>query len=438
MEYFNNLLKKIETKEAKVAVIGLGYVGLNLAKEIATNGYKVIGIDIDNEKVKKINEGISYIDNVKNEEIKELVKKGLLKATTEYKEINECDIIILALPTPLDENKKPNLKFILDSLDSSLEFLKEGQLLILESTTYVGTTEEIIAPKLLEKGFKIGESFFLAYSPERIDIGNKNYPLKKIPKIVAGVTKKCTELTNSFYKKIVNEIFVASSPKVAEFTKLFENVFRLINIAYVFEIAKLCEKLNIDVWEVIELAKTKPFGFMPFYPSAGAGGDCIPINPYYLTWKAKEVNEELNLIKTATKINEEMYEHIMNKIKQILLEKRKKEIKDSKILIIGVSYKKDVSDIRNSPSLKIIQELINNGAKVNYFDPYVPFLELEKVKLKSINLTEEEIKDQDLIVIITDHTSINYEKIFENSDLIFDTRNVFKKNDPKIIKLGSG
>ncbi|HLI46646.1 MAG TPA: nucleotide sugar dehydrogenase, partial [Geobacterales bacterium] len=346
------------------------------------------------------------------------------------------DIIIMALPTPIDQNKNPNLKFLENALKESMRYFKKGQLLILESTTYPGTTEEMIAPAIKAKEFKIGEDFFLAYAPERIDLGNKAYPMRKIPKIIAGVTKYCTELADSFYKKIVEKTYIASSPKVAEFTKLFENVFRLINIAYVEEMAKLCEKLGIDIWEAIELAKTKPFGYMPFYPSAGAGGDCIPVNPYYLDWVAKKVDYELKLVQTAVSINEDMYLHVLNRIEEVL-RKRKKDIANSRILIVGVTYKKDVADIRNSPSIRLMEALIKLGADVSYFDPFIPKIMIAGKDFNSIELNNDNIRKSDIVVVLVDHSNIDYKLLYQEAKIIFDTKNVFKENE-KIIKLGSG
>lgn len=438
MKYKERLINKIELKEAKVAVIGLGYVGLPLALHIAKAGFRVVGVEKDEERVKEVNMGHSYIEDVDEDELKGLTFSGMLKAYNSYNPISDVDILIICVPTPLDRDRNPSLRYITDALRSSLPYLKRGQLLVLECTTYPGTTEEVLVPMIDSKGFKIGNDFFLAYSPERIDPGNKKYPINKIPKVVGGMTKPCSEVAKAFFNKIIDAgVYVASSPKVAEMSKLLENMFRLVNVSLVNEMAMLCDRMGIDVWEVIKLASTKPYGFMPFYPGPGAGGHCIPIDPYYLLWKARMHNFNMDFIQLAGKINDEMPRYIADRIERII-ESLGKELCKSRVLLVGITYKKDVKDTRESPALKIASNLISKGIEVFYHDPYVPKILLGSKEYRSVDLDADVLKDQDLVVILTNHSNIDYEKIAKGSKLVYDVRNALEGyQTDNVIKLGA-
>jgi nucleotide sugar dehydrogenase len=438
MEYSKQLIEKIQEKKARVCIIGLGNVGLKLATEIAEEGYITFGIDIDEYKIKLINEGFSYINDVSELTIKKLIKSEVFKVSTSYELVKDADIIIIAVNTPLDEYKIPNFDYLRMAIEELLKYDLRGKLIILESTVYPGATEEIIGKRLSKVGYKIGEEIFIAYSPERIDPGS-NIKFKEIPKIVSGLTETCAKLVEEFYKKIIKAaVYKASSTKVAEMTKLLENLFRLVNISLIYQIAILCEEANINVWEVIELAKTKPFGFLPFYPGPGAGGACIPKDPRILLWWAKKYSYLLEFIETAVKINDEMPYYIYNKILEIL-NKNGISAKNSRILIIGVSYKKNINDTRESAAIKVIKLLLELGVKISYHDPYVPSINIDGHQIRSIELNSENIKNNDLVAIFTDHDSINYELIFNEAKFILDTRNVFKNRHlSKIYTLGKG
>jgi len=417
----NVLKNKIETKKATVGVIGLGYVGLPFAVNTALSGYKTIGFDILQRRADKVNEAIAYISDVDKKNIKKAVEKGLLSATTDYSKLKECDIICIAVPTPLDKFKQPDTKYVERTTRGIAENIKKDTLVILESTTYPGTTEEIVKPILEESGLKVGKDIFLSFSPERVDPGNKKYNTKNTPKVVGGVTDKCNEISKLFYEKIlVSEIFMVSSPKVAEMEKIFENTFRNINIGLVNEMAILCNKMDIDVWEVIEAASTKPYGFMPFHPGPGVGGHCIPIDPFYLTWKAREFDYHTRLIELSGEINNYMPEYVMERVMK-MLNKQKIALNGARVLLLGVSYKKNVDDLRESPALKVIENLEKNGAKVDYNDPHIDEFEYKNKKYQSVGLNK--ISDYDIAIITTDHSSYDYKKIIKKSRMIFDTRN---------------
>src|SRR6056297_181441 len=417
----NVLKNKIETKKATVGVIGLGYVGLPFAVNTAISGYKTIGFDILQRRADKVNEAIAYISDVDEEDMKEVVGNGTLKATTDYSKLKECDIICIAVPTPLDKFKQPDTKYVEKTTEGIAKHIKKDTLVILESTTYPGTTEEIVKPILEESGLKVGKDIFLSFSPERVDPGNKKYNTKNTPKVVGGVTDKCNEISKLFYEKIlVSEIFMVSSPKVAEMEKIFENTFRNINIGLVNEMAILCNKMDIDVWEVIEAASTKPYGFMPFHPGPGVGGHCIPIDPFYLTWKAREFDYHTRLIELSGEINNYMPEYVMERVMK-MLNKQKIALNGARVLLLGVSYKKNVDDLRESPALKVIENLEKNGAKVDYNDPHIDEFEYKNKKYQSVGLNK--ISDYDIAIITTDHSSYDYKKIIKKSRMIFDTRN---------------
>ncbi|MCS7250164.1 MAG: nucleotide sugar dehydrogenase [candidate division WOR-3 bacterium] len=431
-----DLKEKILKKEAIVGIIGLGYVGLPLAIAIGESGFKVIGIDVDKNKVNKVNKGESYLEDVKSEDIKNLLKKGLLKAYYTYEKIKECDIINIAVPTPFTTNKDPDISYIIESGKEISKRMRKGQLIILRSTTYPETTEKVLKPILDESGLKIGKDYFLSFAPERVDPGNKIWTIKNTPIVVGGITEKCTYLTKIFYEKVVDKVFIVSSPRVAEMAKLLENIFRSVNIALVNELALLCERMgNINVWEVIAAASTKPFGFMPFYPGPGIGGHCILVDPYYLSWKAREYDFHLNFIELAAETNEYMPFFVVNKLFDILGQNKIK-IKESEILILGAAFKRNVSDTRNSPAIKIISLLEGKVKKIYYNDPYVPILEVNNKKYYSVKLSKTLLKKVDCVLIVTDHSIYDYDWLLKNAKLIFDTRNAIKKKDKKVYLLG--
>lgn len=420
-----DIQEKIKKKKIKIGVIGLGYVGLPIAVNFAQKGFKVLGFDIKKDRVDLINKGISYIGDVENNEISDLVKRELLKATVDYDKLSECDAILICVPTPVNINKEPDNSYIIITANEIAKYLRKGQIIILKSTVAPETTEKIVLPILEKTKLKVGKDFFLAFSPERIDPGNKKYNFKNIPTIIGGITEKCTKIAYELYKCVINKVYTVSSAKVAEMTKLLENTFRNVNIALVNELLQLCERMGIDIWEVIEAAKTKPFGFMPFYPGPGVGGHCIPIDPYYLSWKAREYDFHVSFIELAAKINESMPYYVANKVTELL---SKKGICPSKatVLILGITFKKDIPDIRNSPVFKIIEILQNKVYKVMFNDPYVKNIEINKQKFNSVPINNKTLKNADCVVIATDHTIYPYEKIIKNSKLIFDTRNATK------------
>ncbi len=417
------LLDKILNKTAVLGVIGLGYVGLPLAVEKAKTGYRVIGFDVQAKKVDQVNQGHNYIGDVVDSELAELVKTGRLKATTDYTQIEEVDAVAICVPTPLDKYQQPDISYVSSSTHQIAPHLHREMLIVLESTTYPGTTEEVVMPVLEATGLSCGEDFFLAFSPERVDPGNKEYHTKNTPKVVGGVTPRCGEIAAALYGNVLNsDIYQVSSPKVAEMEKILENTFRNINIALANEMAILCNKMGIDVWEVIDAAKTKPYGFMPFYPGPGLGGHCIPIDPFYLTWKAREYDYHTRLIEIAGEINNQMPEFVIERAATFLNEYGK-PLKDAKILMLGIAYKKDIDDPRESPAIKIYQLLKQHLADVTVNDPCIPVYDFGNLRLESTALTEELIKSSDLVLITTDHSAYDYQWICDHSRLVFDTRN---------------
>lgn len=420
------LLDKIIDKTAKIGVIGLGYVGLPLAVEKAKAGYKVLGFDIQKEKVDKVNKGINYIGDVVNEELEELVKDGFISATDDYNRIEECDCVMICVPTPLNKFKQPDLSFVIDSTNEIAKRLKPEKLIVLESTTYPGTTEEVILPILESTGLKVGKDFYLAFSPERVDPGNLIYKTKNTPKVVGGVTEKCTLHAKSLYERVLNAgVFTVSSPKEAEMSKILENTFRIVNIGLINEMAVLARKMGINIWQVIDAAATKPFGFMPFYPGPGVGGHCIPIDPFYLTYKAREFDYHTRLIELAGEINDYMPEYVIERLMDILNEK-KKCLNGSKILMLGVSYKNDIDDLRESPALKVLELLEKKGAQVKIHDPYIEEFSHNGGIFKTSPLTEDLIKESDAVIITTAHKKVDYNFVAKNTDIIFDTKNATK------------
>jgi len=432
------LLNKIKNKTAILGVIGLGYIGLPLAVEKAKAGYKTIGFDVQEKKVRWVNEGHNYIGDIIDSDLKKVLKKGLLQATNDFSFVKDIDTVCICVPTPLDIYQQPDLSYVKNSTENIAKYLHQGMLIVLESTTYPGTTEELVKPIFEKKsGFKCGRDFFLAFSPERIDPGNPWYKMKNTSKIVGGVTQDCTDVAVYLYEHILkSKIYPVSSSKVAEMAKIYENTFRYTNIALANEMAILCHKMGIDFWEVIEAAKTKPYGFMPFYPGPGIGGHCIPLDPFYLTWKAREYNYHTRLIELAGEINRYMPEYVIERTAKILSKKFKKSLNGAKILLLGVAYKKDIDDLRESPALEVIKKLEEEGAIVSYYDPYIPKFVNNGKEYKSLNkLSEEEIKEKDIVIITTDHSAIDYEIVVKNSKAIFDTRNAIRFNDDKIEKL---
>ncbi len=422
----NFLLEKIKNLSAVVGVIGLGYVGLPLAVEKAKAGYKVIGFDTQEQKVRMVNEGFNYIGDVVQTDLKNLVESGKLKATGDYSFISDVDCIAICVPTPLDEYFQPDISYVENSAKEIAKYLHRGMLVVLESTTYPGTTEEVVKPILESTGLKCGKDFYLAFSPERVDPGNKIYKTKNTPKVVGGVTPDCTEVAAALYNTVLeNEVFRASSPKVAEMEKLLENTFRNVNIALANEMAIICGKMGIDVWEVIDAAKTKPYGFMPFYPGPGVGGHCIAVDPFYLTWKAREYGYHTRLIEMAGEINNFMPEFILERSMKIL-NRFGKPLKGSSILVLGAAYKQDINDVRESPALKVIDLLVMHGADLKYNDPYVPEFTYRGKRYESVPLTAEALESADMVIITTMHSIYDYTFINEHSNFIFDTKNAMK------------
>ncbi len=434
-----SLYNKINSKEANIGVIGLGYVGLPLAIEFAKAGFNVSGIDVDDKKIAAINKGNNYISDIDDSLLMDLVKKGKLKATKDKSIITTLDAISICVPTPLSKLKEPDVSYIINSVNAIKRYLHKDLLIILESTTYPGTTKEVVLSSLRESGLIAGEDYYLCFSPERIDPGNKNYNISNTPKIIGGITNECTKVGQLLYSQIVKDVISVSSPETAEMVKLLENTFRSINIGLANEVAIMCEKLGIDVWEVIDAANTKPYGFMKFTPGPGLGGHCIPIDPLYLSWKMKNLNYNPQFIDLASKINASMPEHIIDMLKKAL-NKNQKELENSKILILGMAYKKDIDDIRESPSLDILYLLNKNNSKVDYFDPYIPDFVFDKRKYRSLDdLNSEVLKKFDAVIILTDHSNLDYELIKNNAALIIDTRNVYPlNNDDNIYRLGVG
>lgn len=420
------LREKIESKKAVVGVVGLGYVGLPLAVEKAKAGYKVIGFDVQQKRVDMVNEGINYIGDVVDEDLVSITRNGHLTATVDYSQIAEVDVVAICVPTPLDKYQQPDIQYVQSSSTEIAKYLHRGMLVVLESTTYPGTTEEIVKPILEETGLVCGEDFFLAFSPERVDPGNKYYKTKNTPKVVGGVTPACTELARIMYENVLEgDIFTVSSPAVAEMEKILENTFRNINIALVNEMAVLCNKMGIDIWEVIEAAKTKPYGYMAFYPGPGLGGHCIPIDPYYLTWKAREYDYHTRLIELAGEINNYMPEFVVERLMK-QLNQQKKALNGSKIFCLGVAYKKDIDDLRESPALKVIEHLEKNGAEVFYNDPFIPSFKHRGQEYTSIEVNEMNLHSADAVLILTDHSAYDAEFVVKYAELIFDTRNMIK------------
>ncbi len=422
----DSLLGKVEKKDAIVGILGLGYVGLPLLLRFAETGYRVYGIDVDAEKVRALNEGRSYIEHIQNTQIQAL--KPQFEATTDFSKAREADALILCVPTPLNKYREPDLSYVLNTVDNLLPHLRTGQLISLESTTYPGTTTEEIRPRIEKLGFEVGKDIFIVYSPEREDPGNAHFNTQTIPKVCGGDTEACSAAGAALYSKIIDKVVRVSSSKVAEMTKLLENIHRAVNIGLVNEMKILADRMDIDIFEVIEAAATKPFGFVPYYPGPGIGGHCIPIDPFYLTWKAREFGLHTRFIELAGEINSSMPEWVIGKLADALNE-RQQSLKGSKILVLGVAYKKDVDDMRESPSLEVMEILIAKGAEVHYSDPHVPRLpkmRSHNLHLDSVSLEADNIRQYDCVILTTAHTRFDYSLIAEHARLIIDTRAAFR------------
>lgn len=436
--YYEKLKEKFKNGSAKVGVIGLGYVGLPLAVELSKANYKVYGIDIDNKKISKLKNNNSYINDISNEEIEIINKSFKFTPTSNFEFLKDLDAVSICVPTPLTKSHEPDISYIIAVMNEIKKYMHKGILITLESTTYPGTTEELIEAELTKCGYIVGEDYFLCFSPERVDPGNQYYNTKNTPKILGGTTKDCTNLGVILYSSFIDTVVPVSSPKIAEMSKLLENTFRSINIAFVNEMAMLCDKLGIDIWETIDAANTKPFGFMKFTPGPGIGGHCIPLDPMYLSWKAKSSNFFSRFIETAQEINKYMPEYVYNKV-SYALNTHKKSVMGSSILILGMAYKPDINDLRESPGLEVYELLLDRGAYVEYFDPYAnTFKDKYGSRVDSIKLNYSKFSEYDCVVLITNHTVFDLNLIIKHSQLIVDTRNALVQfNDSKIFKLGS-
>jgi UDP-N-acetyl-D-glucosamine dehydrogenase len=434
------LRQKITARTARVGVVGLGYVGLPLAVELARAGFKTTGIDLDQRKVDAINRGESYIQDVPTADVADFHKAGKLSASVDPSVVASLDTINICVPTPLRKTKDPDLSYVVSAVEMIAAHLHPGMLIVLESTTYPGTTEEVVQPILEKSGLKAGKDFFLAFSPERVDPGNEKWNTKNVPKVVGGLTPDCSALAKELYGASINTVIMVSSPRVAEMVKLLENTFRAVNIGLVNELALMCDRLGLSVWEVVDAAATKPFGFMPFYPGPGLGGHCIPIDPFYLSWKVKEVGFEARFIELAGQVNGAMPHHVVDKVTDAL-NAHSKAVRGANVLVLGISYKRDIDDMRESPALDVMAVLKQKGAKISYHDPYVPALAARDwpggVDLKSIPLTAEALAAADCAVIVTDHKAFDYKLIVDRSKVVVDSRNAIKTAHANVFKLGA-
>lgn len=427
------LLKKIANREIVAGVVGLGYVGLPLAVEKAKAGFRTIGFDVQKEKVDLVNQGHNYIGDVVDSDLKVLVENGMITATTDFSKIAEVDFVAICVPTPLDAHQQPDISYVESSAKSIAKYLHKGMMVVLESTTYPGTTEELIKPILESSGLKCGEDFYLGFSPERVDPGNAIYKTKNTPKVVGGLGTDASEVISAMYEAVLqNKVFRASSPAVAEMTKILENTYRNINIGLINELAILCNRMGIGLWEVIEAAKTKPFGFTAFYPGPGLGGHCIPLDPYYLSWKAREYGFHTSMIEASMMVNDRMPEYCVSRISDMLNRRFKKALNGAKILVLGVAYKQDIDDYRESPAIRVIDELKKEGADTVFFDPYIPRFRHHGTAYEGEkDLTAELLESCDLVVITASHTNVDYAFVEKHAKGIFDTKNVTKSLQDK-------
>lgn len=416
------LLGRIRSKEVVCGVVGLGYVGLPLAYELARAGFRVLGFDVSERIVQGVNAGESHIRDVSSESLSSVVGPGGLEATTDMGRLAECDAISICVPTPLSKTRDPDISYVASAATSISAVLRPGQLVVLESTTYPGTTRELVLPVLERSGLKVGEDFFLCFSPERVDPGNPTWNTVNTPKVIGGITPSCLEAGQALYSQVMERVVPVSSTEAAELTKLLENTFRSINIALVNEMAQVADRLGVDVWEVIDAAATKPFGFMKFVPGPGIGGHCIPLDPYYLVWKMKTLNYKTRMVELAGEINAEMPRFVVTKV-QDALNRHRRAVNGSRILVLGLAYKRDIDDVRESPALDVIRLLEERGAEIRYHDPYVPVLDEDGVERRSVELTDEELSEADCVVITTDHSSVDYERVVRLAKLVVDTRN---------------
>jgi len=424
---------KFHNKEAQIAIVGLGYVGLPLAVIMAEAGFNVIGIDKDEERIKILQSGENLTSDIDSARLKTVLESGKLILSLDF--IGSPDAIIICVPTPLNKHREPDISYIVEAAESIVPHLREGQLIVLESTSYPGTTEELIKPRIESRGLEVGKDIYLAFSPERIDPGNKKYPLQVVPKVIGGVTKNCTEVAKALYEEVIQAgVYTVSSPRVAEMTKLLENIFRNVNIALVNELTQLCDRMDINIWEVIEAAKSKPYGFMPFYPGPGVGGHCIPIDPFYLSWKAREYDFQAHFIELAGEVNNNMPMFVVSKLIR-LLNYQRQALNGSKILLLGVAYKSDIADTRESPALKLISLLEEEGVEVAYHDPYVPKITVNKKLYKSLPLTERVLQSMDAVVLFTNHSSFDYTFITDHCKILLDTRNAINGSRKNVYKL---
>jgi UDP-N-acetyl-D-glucosamine dehydrogenase len=434
------LRDRLRSRKARTGVIGLGYVGLPLAVELGKAGFTVVGIDLDTRKIDAVQGGSSYIPDVPSADVAALVAQGRLRATNDFASVADLDTINICVPTPLRKTKDPDLSYIVAATEKIAEFLKPGTLVILESTTYPGTTEEVVQPILERGGLKAGVDFFLAFSPERVDPGNPTFTTHNVPKVVGGLTPACSALAADLYSAAIETIVPVSSTRVAEMVKLLENTFRAVNIGLVNELALMCDRLGIDVWEVVGAAATKPFGFMPFYPGPGLGGHCIPIDPFYLSWKVRQTGFEPRFIELAGHINGNMPHYVVDKVAEAL-NSRKKSINGSKVLIAGIAYKRDIDDMRESPALDVMSLLHQKGAVVQFADPWVPHLDAAEwqggIALEAVEMTSDLLGRVDCVVVTTDHKAFDYARIVRDADVIVDTRNAIKGSHPHVFKLGA-
>ena len=433
----SGVLEKIRAKKAHVVIIGQGYVGLPLAYELASSGLKVTGFEIQKDLVKKLNSGKSHIPDISSRDLTAMVKSGRYRATADPKIMAHADCVCICVPTPLSKTKDPDVSYILSAVHIVAKHLHPQMLIVLESTTYPGTTEELVRPSLEEGGLKAGKDFYLAYSPERVDPGNPVYGTRNTPRIVGGTTRACSEVARAFYEQFIDEVVVVTSTQAAEMVKLLENTFRSVNIGLVNEVALMCDRLKIDVWEIIDAAATKPFGFMRFYPGPGLGGHCIPIDPHYLSWKLRSLNYCARFIELAGDINSHMPEYVVERLARALND-QKKAIRSSRILVLGVAFKRNIDDVRESPSIDVIELLVRGGAKLSFHDPYVKKIMLDGGVMSGIKLTDAVLKKADCTIILTDHSEIDYARVVRCSKMVFDTRNAtgkVKVGRKKIVKL---
>ncbi len=423
-----NLKEKLLAREATLGVIGLGYVGLPLAVEKAKAGFKVVGFDVQKEKVDMVNAGHNYIGDVVNEDLKALVDAGMLTATTDFADAARCDCVCICVPTPLDAHQQPDISYVRSSTESIMPYVHKDMLVVLESTTYPGTTEELVKPILERSGLKCGEDFYLAFSPERVDPGNLIYKTKNTPKVVGGCTPECTEVAATMYEIVLEApVYKVSSPAIAEMEKILENTYRNVNIGLINELAILCDRMGINIWEVVDAAKSKPYGFQAFYPGPGLGGHCIPLDPYYLSWKAREYGFHTSMIEASMMVNDRMPEYCADRVARIL-NRQKKSICGTKILVLGAAYKQNIDDFRESPAISVIQELLKRGAEVEYYDPWVPKFRRGELAMESLpELTEQAVSEADMVVIATAHTNVDYDLVSRCARTIFDTKNAMRE-----------